>query len=209
VNTDESFIRFAAHRRSYMRPFQMVPLERIDIGNRPVSRSAAIRSTATPIVARPSTTTATPARLVTLRGHHDSMREGLALGLTVATAIWLWIALIDAIVGQPFHTFTLLGGVVAFTAMHYLLNVAYGVVVVSAIHESVRAPSVIFGLGFGFLIFEFAFAFLTVGLSNVGLGDLAWVRIFGGNLVGVAIAIVILARTHPLLTLLHEAENER
>jgi hypothetical protein len=195
-----------------MRPFEMVPLEHIDIANPPASRSAEVRRTATPIAAQPSTsatTAAAPAQLVTLAGHHDSMREGLTLGVTVATAIWVWIALVDAIVGQPFHTFTLLGGVVAFTVMHYLLNAAYGIVVVSAVHESVRAPSVIFGLGFGFLIFEFAFAFFTVGLSNVGLGDLAWVRIFGGNLVGVAVAVVILARRHPLLTLLHEAESER
>jgi hypothetical protein len=187
----------------------MVPLESIDTVHQPASRSSHVLSTATPIGTKPSTRAAAPAHVVTLPGQHDSMREGLTLGLTVATAIWAWIALVDAIVGQPFHTFTLLGGIVAFTLMHYLLNVAYGVVVVSAIHQSVRAPSVIFGLGFGFLIFEFAFAFLTVGLSNAGLGDLAWIRIFGGNLVGVAIAIGMLARTHPLLTLLHEAEHER
>ena len=157
----------------------------------------------------PATDVADASPVAVLAGEHDTLREGLMLGALVATAIWVWIALVDAIVRQPFHTFNILGGVVAFTAVHYLLNMAYGFVVVSAIHESVRAPSVIFGLGFGFLIFEFAFAFLTVGLSNVGLGSLAWLRIFGGNLLGVAIAIVVLARTHPLLAILHEAESER
>ena len=81
--------------------------------------------------------------------------------------------------------------------------------VVWAVHASERAPSAIFGLGFGFLIFEFAFAFLTVGLSNGGLGELAWLRILGGNLVGVAVAIAILARSHRLMALLHAAEHER
>ena len=142
-------------------------------------------------------------------GRHDSMREGARLGLVVATVIWLWIAAVDAIVGEPFYTFSVLGGVAAFTALHYLLNVVYGIVVVSTVHQSARAPSALFGLGFCFLIFEFAFAFLTVGLSNAGLGELAWLRILGGNLVGVAVAVTMLARTHPLLERLHAAEHER
>ena len=192
-----------------MRPFEMVPLDFVDAVNRPAPQPISRPSTETSAVPVPAAATAVPERRVASMPRHDSMREGLTIGLSVATGIWAWIALVDAMVGQPFHTFTLLGGIIGFTVVHYLLNAAYGVVIVSAVHESMRAPSVIFGLGFGFLIFEFAFAFLTVGLSNVGLGDLAWLRIFGGNLVGATIAIVILARRHPLLALLHAAEHER
>lgn len=192
-----------------MRPFEMVPLDFVDAVNRPAPQTISRSSTETSAVPVPAAATAVPERAVASMARHDSMREGLTIGLSVATGIWAWIALVDAMVGQPFHTFTLLGGIIGFTVVHYLLNAAYGVVIVSAVHESMRAPSVIFGLGFGFLIFEFAFAFLTVGLSNVGLGDLAWLRIFGGNLVGATIAIVILARRHPLLALLHAAEHER
>lgn len=191
-----------------MRPFAMVPLDAFDTAKRRASMSSE-KSEPAPIEFRTGTTATTAARCVTLTGRHDSLREGLTLGLAVATAIWVWIALVDVVVGQPFRTFTLLGGIAGFTVMHYLLNAAYGIVIVSAVHNAVHAPSAIFGLGFGFLIFEFAFAFLTVGLSNVGLGDLAWLRIFGGNLVGVAVAVVILTRRHPLVALLHEAENER
>ena len=147
------------------------------------------------------------ARLV--RGHHDTLREGARLGLTVAAAIWIWVALVDAMVGQPFHTFTMLGGVVVFTVVHVLLNVVYGVVIVAAVHAATRAPSAIFGLGFGFLIFEFAIAFATVLLSNTLLGELAWLRILGGSMIGAVIAVLILIRRHPLLALLHDAEAER
>jgi len=147
------------------------------------------------------------ARLV--REHHDTLREGARLGLTVAAAIWIWVALVDAMVGQPFHTFTMLGGVVVFTVVHVLLNVVYGVVIVAAVHAATRAPSAIFGLGFGFLIFEFAIAFATVLLSNTLLGELAWLRILGGSMIGAVIAVLILIRRHPLLALLHEAEAER
>jgi hypothetical protein len=129
------------------------------------------------------------------------------LGLVVATATWVWVALIDASAGQPFRTFTVLGGIVPFTVIHYLLNVAYGVAIVSLIHGAVRQPSLLFAVGFGFLMIEFAFAMLTVMLSHV-LGELAWVRIFVGSLIGAAIALVILSRRHPLAAQLRQAEEE-
>ena len=139
---------------------------------------------------------------------HDSVREGTLLGLIVATGIWLWIAIVDVIAGQPLHTFALLGGVAGFTILHYLLNLAYGVLVVSAIHGAEREPSLVIAVVFGFLVVEFAFAMLTVLLSNLGLGQLAWVRILGGNLVGVVIALLMLWRGHPLAAELHKAEAE-
>ena len=141
-------------------------------------------------------------------GKHNSLREGARLGLVVATSIWVWLAVVDAIVGEPFRTFTVLGGIALFTAMHYLLNVAYGVLVVSGIHGAVREPSLVMAVAFGFPIVEFVFALVTVLLSNMGLGELAWVRSFGGSLIGTAIAIVILARRHPLAAELRQAEDE-
>src|SRR5438105_1588010 len=41
-------------------------------------------------------------------------REGLTLGLIVGTAIWLWLVIIDAVAGQPFRTFHVLGGILTF-----------------------------------------------------------------------------------------------
>src|SRR5438093_13735561 len=134
----------------------------------------------------------------TLSGKHDSLREGARLGLVVATGSWVGLAVVDAVVGEPFRTFTVLGGVALFTAMHYLLNVAYGALIVAAIHGAAREPSLVIAVAFGFPIVEFVFALVTVLLSHLGLGELAWVRIFGGSLIGTAIASVILARWHPL-----------
>ena len=145
---------------------------------------------------------------VTLSGKHDSLREGVRLGLVVATSIWVWVAVIDAAVGEPFRTFTVLGGVALFTAMHYLLNLAYGVLLVAAIHGAAREPSLVIAVAFGFPMVEFVFALVTVLLSHLGLGELAWVRIFGGSLIGTAIAIVFLARRHPLAAELRRAEEE-
>jgi hypothetical protein len=129
------------------------------------------------------------------------------LGLVVATVTWVWVALVDAIAGQPFHTFTVLGGVVPFTVIHYLLNVAYGVAIVALIHGAVRQPSLLLAVGFGFLMMEFAFAMVSVMLSHL-LGELSWVRIFIGSLIGAAVAVIILSRRHPLAAQLRQAEEE-
>ena len=139
---------------------------------------------------------------------HDSLREGSRLGLIVATCIWLWIAVIDVVAGEPWRTFTVLGGVVTFTVAHYLLNFVYGVAIVSAIHGAQREPSLLIGVAFGFLIVEFALAMVTVLLSHIGLGELAWVRILGGSVIGALAAFLVLRRTHPLARELREAENE-
>lgn len=139
---------------------------------------------------------------------HNSLWEGTRLGLVVATTIWVWLAGVDAIVGQPFRTFTVLGGIVQFTLLHYLLNVAYGVAIVWALHRAAREPSLVMGVAFGFFILEFGFAMLTILLSHLGLGELAWVRILGGNLVGAALAAVLLFRTHPVVRELRQAESQ-
>jgi len=139
---------------------------------------------------------------------HNSLWEGTRLGLVVATTIWVWLAAVDAIVGQPFRTFTVLGGIAQFTLLHYLLNVAYGVAIVWALHRAAREPSLVMGVAFGFFILEFGFAMLTILLSHLGLGELAWVRILGGNLIGAALAAVLLFRTHPVVRELREAQTQ-
>lgn len=139
---------------------------------------------------------------------HSSIREGVQLGLIVATSIWAWLALVDAAAGEPFRTFTVLGGVVPFTILHYLLCLAYGVIAVSAVHRAAREPSLLIAAAFVFFILEFAFAMLTALLAQVGLGELAWVRILGGNLVGAALTFVLLSRKHSLREELRRAEAE-
>src|SRR3989449_8975121 len=93
---------------------------------------------------------------------HDSLREGAWLGVVVATSIWVWLAVVDAAVGQPFRTFTVLGGLALFTILHYLFNVVYGIVIVSLVHGAAREPSLVIGMAFGFLVIEFGFVMVTV-----------------------------------------------
>ena len=90
--------------------------------------------------------------------------------------------------------------------MHYLLNIAYGIVVMSAIHGATREPSLAIALVFGILTLEIAFGMLTVLLSHLGLG--AWLGIFGGSLIGTGLALFVLSRQHPLATLVRDADTE-
>ena len=141
-------------------------------------------------------------------GDHEVLREGTKLGVIVATITWLWVALIDAVSGDPFHTATALGGVVAFTLVHYVLNTAYALSLVSLIHGAMRYPSLILVALIGFAMIEIGFIMLTAALSYF-LGGIAWVSIFGGSVIGAAIAFQLLALRHPLGALLRQAEAER
>ena len=146
--------------------------------------------------------------VVSLSSDHDSLREGTALGIVVATGTWVWLAVVDAMAGHAFHTFSLLGGIPAFTIAHYLLNIAYGVAVVSVIHGAAREPSLAIALLFGIVTLEIAFAMLTILLSNLGLGSRAWIGIFGGSLIGTGLALFIVSRRHPLAARVREADSQ-
>lgn len=145
---------------------------------------------------------------VRLSGSHDALREGTALGIVLATGIWIWLAAVDALAGQPFHTFSVLGGITTFTIVHYLLNIAYGVVVVSAVRGATREPSLAIAVVFGVVTLEIAFAMITVLLSNLGLGARAWVGIFGGSLIGAGLCLFLLSRWHSLPALVREADSQ-
>src|SRR5256714_15592241 len=125
-------------------------------------------------------------------------REGVLLGLVVASSTWLGLAVVDALAGQPFRTCAVLGGIASFTLLHYALCLAYGLAAVAVVQGAAREPSLLLGASFFFFILEFGFVMLTVILSHTGLGQLAWVRILGGNLVGAVITFVTLWRRHPL-----------
>jgi hypothetical protein len=129
---------------------------------------------------------------------HSSLREGVILGAVVGTGIWAWLALVDAVVGEPFRTFALLGGMARFTTLHFVFCLTYGVVAVSIVHAAAREASLMVGAAFAFFLFEFAFVMLTAILSQGGLGGLAWARILGGNAVGATLSLLILWRRHPL-----------
>lgn len=131
---------------------------------------------------------------------HNAVREGIKLGLVIATSIWIWIAVVDVLTGEPFRTFRVLGGIGQFTVLHYVLNIAYGMAIVAVVHRTAYEPSIAAVLWFVLLVIEFAFVMATILLSHVGLGALAWLRIFAASLIGLALALLLLSRRHRLVS---------
>jgi hypothetical protein len=62
---------------------------------------------------------------------------------------------------------------------------------------------------FGFVMMEIWFGMLAVMLAQSAIGDLSWMVILGGSLVGLGTALVVLSRKYDLVAMLHAAENER
>src|SRR5678815_74119 len=127
---------------------------------------------------------------------HSTLREGVQLGLSVGAATWLGIVGYDFAAGEPFYTIHFLGGVAAFSLIHFALCLVYGLAIISAVHGSKKEPTVMFALIFSAILFEAGFAGLTALVANMGLGQLAWGRIFLGNAMAAGLTYVSVSYTH-------------
>ena len=134
------------------------------------------------------------------------MREGVALGLIVGAATWVWVAVFDVVAGQPFETSQLLGGIATYTLIHFALCLAYGLTIMSGVHASMKEPTVMFAVIFCTILFQGAFVMLTEILANVGVGEFAWGKFLAGNLMAAVLTYVLVNRHHSLRDLYHAAE---
>jgi hypothetical protein len=137
---------------------------------------------------------------------HSTLREGIRLGLIVGAATWLWVAAFDVVAGEPFQTAQFLSGIVIFTAIHFVLCLTYGLTVMSAVHASMKEPTVMFAIIFCTILFQAAFVMLTAILANVGIGHLAWGKFLAGNVMAAILTYVLVNRHHSMRELYHAAE---
>jgi len=137
---------------------------------------------------------------------HNTTRESIQLGLIFGVTTWLWVAGFDYAKGQPFHTFDFLGGIARFTLVHFALCLAYGFTIISALHASVKEPTVMFGIIFSAILFQAAVVVMTAMLANIGIGQLAWGKFLVGNLIATGITLALISRDHSLRDLFHAAE---
>jgi hypothetical protein len=137
---------------------------------------------------------------------HNTLREGVQLGLIVGVATWLWVAGLDVIAGEPFQTFQLLNGIIVVTIVHFALCLAYGLTIIGVIHASMKEPTVMFAVIFCTILFQGAFVMFTALLANVGLGDVAWGKFFAGNVMAAVLTYVLVNRHHSMRALYHAAE---
>jgi putative oxidoreductase len=149
---------------------------------------------------------------------HPVFRDGVIAGLIGATAIAVWFFVVDLVASQPFFTPTTLGRavfsvlgtvpetespivhVLAYTAFHYAVFIALGIVAASVVRLAGDEPSGLFGFAILFVSFEVGFyAFVAVLSQVTPLSQLAWWQVMIGNLIAAAAMGFFLLRRHPVL----------
>ena len=121
------------------------------------------------------------------------LREGVVAGIIGAAVVAVWFFAIDAVQGEPLRTPRLLGtallgasepnvGMAAYTAVHGLAFVAFGVVGALLIAGAERQPVLVFGLVILFTAFEVLFFGAVVIVASWILDEIAGWTIFVGNI---------------------------
>lgn len=126
-----------------------------------------------------------------------ALREGAVAGLIGAATVAVWFLIIDTVMGEPLRTPRLLGeaflkveggppAVVAYTLVHVLAFVLFGIVASVLIAGAEREPMFVFALVILFTAFEVAFFAATLIGARWVLDELAGWTIFVGNVLAAA-----------------------
>jgi hypothetical protein len=113
-----------------------------------------------------------------------------------ATVLALWFLIIDASLGQPFHTPSLLahslfgveglesspGAIVLYTVVHYLAFVVVGLLVTRLFQAVSWGPNTLLGVVLGFVLVDLAF-YASIYVTGVDVvQELGWVEVLAGNM---------------------------
>jgi hypothetical protein len=140
----------------------------------------------------------------------DVLREGIAAGIVGAAVVALWFFAIDAIQGEMLRTPQLLGtallrqptpgaAVLAYTAVHGLAFILFGIVGALLIAGAERQPMLIFALVILFTSFEIFFFGLVLIAASWILDEVAGWTIFVGNVLAAAAMLAYYFRRHRTL----------
>lgn len=149
--------------------------------------------------------------------HDRFIREGIMAGVLSATAVALWLFVVDSLTHYPLFTPRVLGQgllgffgvrmgdtpanyVVIYTIFHYAAFALIGVIVASIVHHARRTPAVLAGFIILFVAFELGFyGFVAVLSLSTALGDLAWYQIMLANLLAAVVMLGFMWLRHPEL----------
>lgn len=139
---------------------------------------------------------------------HSVLSEGLDAGLIGGTAVALWFLVRDLLAGRPLRTpsvlgelflygntqpdtsGTVFGAVVVYTALHFVLFVAFAVAVAVVVRLSAESALARFGLLMLFVIFELFF-YVAVNIMSAEVGALfpMWTVIAANLFAALAMAL--------------------
>jgi hypothetical protein len=140
--------------------------------------------------------------------------EVLRAGVLGAGAVWLWILLIGALYGAPLRLATLLGdgfahiarvasppgwvAVAVFTIFHFAAWIGIAEVMVIVLRVAVSTPAVLLLAAVVTILVMLALIGITMIFASGGLGGgFAWLSIYVGSVIGLALAGGYLLRWHP------------
>ncbi len=146
------------------------------------------------------------------------IREGTSAGALAASGVALWYLIRDLMAGHALFTPRLLGqgvgqlfgiqamrdgttaAVLAFTGVHLLGFIAFGIVAAAVVRLARRNATVLAGAFLVFVVAEMAF-YVAIGLLNQGTVDgiLGWSQLAAGNIIGCGLVGLTLLRSHPEL----------
>lgn len=145
------------------------------------------------------------------------VREGVVAGVLSATAVAVWLFVVDTLARHPLFTPQVLGQgllgffgvrmddtplnyVVIYTIFHYTAFALIGVMVSAIVHQARRTPAVLAGFVIVFVAFELGFyGFVAVLSLSTALGDLAWYQIMLANLLAALVMLGFMWLRHPEL----------
>ena len=139
------------------------------------------------------------------------LREGVIAGLLGAAVVALWFFGIDAIQGEPLRTPHLLGtallrgsgdptaAMLAYTVLHGLAFVVFGIVGALLIEGAERQPLLVFALVILFTAFEIFFFGAVIIMASWILDEIAGWTIFVGNILAAAVMLAYYFKGHRTL----------
>jgi hypothetical protein len=147
---------------------------------------------------------------------HNTIREGIYAGVLSATAIAIWLFIVDSIERHPFFTPDVLGSgllrflgaprmsdtvalhVTVYTIFHYVAFAVIGIIVAWIVHQARRTPAILAGFLITFVIVEGGFYGLAAMLSvTTTLGGIAWYQIMVANLLASLVMFSFMWMRHP------------
>jgi hypothetical protein len=138
------------------------------------------------------------------------LQEGLIAGLIGAAIVALWFLAVDTIRGEPFRTPQLLGtaflrqadpvvAVLAYTIVHGLAFLAFGIVASALVAGAERQPFFVFFLVIAFTAFEVASFGAIIIAAKWVLDEVAGWTVFVGNLLAAGAMLAYFFRRHRAL----------
>jgi hypothetical protein len=152
------------------------------------------------------------------RRRSSAIGDGFEAGAIGAVVVAVWFLLIDSLSGRPFYTPSLLGTaltrgaeeairsteiavgmVYAYTGIHFVLFILFGMLVASLVIQYERTPLIGYLLVVAAVVFELGFLIFILAFAEPLLVAIPWWAVLAGNLLAALAMAAYFMKRHPEL----------